>query len=131
MEDEVNTYLTFGDPEDGPTFDNFWLDFSHRPISKSIWNKCATEIIVEQYFRTHPYPDETGVTHHKVEKEFLTRLDRIRRAYNKTTNEAGPSTPAQRRISDDAKRQRQGKRVNSVRPHNSSRSWQSGLLTFT
>ena len=116
MEDEIDTYLKFGDPEDGPTFDDFRLDFSYdRPISKSVWNKRAAEIIVEQYFRTHSDPDETGVTHPEVEKEFLAHLNRIRREYMEA-KKAGPSTPTQRRTSDDAKRQRRAKRVNSVRP---------------
>lgn len=118
-EDEVKNYLRFEDPEDGPTFDNFRLDFSHKPLHESVWNKRATEIIVEQYclsYKTET-PDE-------IEREFLKRLDRIGRAYHQyvVSNEAGSTADVRGRTSEAAKRQRRGKHIDTVRLRICSRS---------
>jgi hypothetical protein len=47
-EDKLENYATFGDLEDGPTFEYFCLDFSHTPLHKSVWNRHAADIFVEQ-----------------------------------------------------------------------------------
>ncbi|KAI9456349.1 hypothetical protein BJY52DRAFT_1276330 [Lactarius psammicola] len=110
-EDEIENYETFGDPEDGPTVDNFRLDFSRRPLCKSVWNRRATEIVVEQYCRSYN-TEEPG----EVEKEFLKRLDRIGRDYRQyvRSNEAGSMAGVRGRASVAAERQRRRKRTDTL-----------------
>ena len=108
-EDEIENFATLGDPEDGPTFEKFRLDFSHKPLHKSIWNRRAAEIFVEQYCLSY---DDATLS--KIEGEFLLkRLYRLMNDYldhkkSPTANDAG-------RASATAKRQRRFKRMDTVR----------------
>ena len=43
-EDELEDFESFEDPEEGPTFEKFRLDFSHKPLRRSIWNKRAADV---------------------------------------------------------------------------------------
>lgn len=113
-EDEIKSYEVFGDPDDGPTVDDFRLDLSHKPLRTSVWNRRAAEIVLEQYCRSYP-TEEPG----EIQKEFLKRLDRIGKEYHwyVKSNKAGSTAPAQDHTSfpaKAAKRQRRRRRIDTV-----------------
>ena len=115
-EAEIENFRLSEDAKDGPTFDNFRLDFSHTSPRDSLWNQCASEIIAEQYGLSY----DTDFTADEIGNEFLTRLKRIRDDYRKyvDSNEAGSTARSRGRASADTKRrQRRGKRVSTVRLH--------------
>lgn len=72
-DEEIEMYEAFRRPEDGPTPIDFWLDFSHRPTKRSMWNRHAAEVYVEQYHLSN-YPDRE---HDGVKEEFWKHLWRL------------------------------------------------------
>jgi hypothetical protein len=103
-------YEMFGRPEDGPTPIDFRLDFSHHPPKRSVWNRRAAEVFVEQY-RLSDYPDRE---HDGVEDEFWRRLQRLSQKYRDHVKSVETGSPAKNRASDTAKRQRRRRRVSTV-----------------
>ena len=110
-ESEIKNYKASGGPEDGLTVDNFHLDFSHKPLFNSVWNKRATDIVVEQYCLSYK-TEEPG----EIQKEFLKLLDQIRKDYHQyvKSNNVGLAGPAQDHTSVAAKCQRRQRRIDTV-----------------
>ena len=116
-EAEIEKFHLSEDAKDGPTFDNFCLDFSHTSPRDSLWNQRASEIIAEQYGLSY----DTDFTADEIRNEFLDRLKRIRDDYHKyvDSNGAGSTARSRGRASAEVtkRRQRRGKRVGTVRLH--------------
>ena len=105
-EEELEDYESSEDPEAGPTFDLFRLDFLRFPLRKSIWNMRAAEIFAEQYSRTHPGLE----TPSEVKQDFFNRyLNEIWGEYRKSLD---PSSKSKAEI--NLKRQRRRNRTGTV-----------------
>lgn len=113
-EEEIKNYEDFEHPLEGPTVGNFRLDFSHKPLRTSIWNRRAADIFVDQYRLSY-----LTETRREIGKEFLKRLDRIGREYRQYVEseslEEGPIAQVRGRTSNAAKRQRRRRRIDTVR----------------
>lgn len=109
-DDEIEMYEVSGRREDGPTPINFRLDFSHHPPKRSVWNRRAAEVFVEQY-RLSNYPDRA---HDGVEDEFWKRLQRLSQKYHDHDKSFETGSAAKNPASGPTKRQRRQRRVHTV-----------------
>ncbi|KAI9444328.1 hypothetical protein H4582DRAFT_2071903 [Lactarius indigo] len=90
-DDELKRYKASRILTDGPTIDNFRLDFSMRPLRKSVWNQQAAQVFTEVYLASDGLNEEPAM----VNEEFLECLKRIYNKYRKfllTSEEDAPDT---------------------------------------
>jgi hypothetical protein len=108
--------MTYGRPDDGPTKENFRLDFSTRPLHTSVWNQRAADVFAEVYLSSD-FPSQHV---NKVKEEFVKRLRRLHRQYctflrTEKGQESGSENEMGLTPRKSTKRQRRRRRAITVR----------------